>query len=248
MAGPVLILGGTAEARRLAEQGTVAGYRMITSLAGRTAAPGPLPGEVRTGGFGGPAGLAAYLRQMGIAVLVDATHPYAARMGANAAAAARAAGVPLLRLDRPAWDPGPGDRWHAFPDRESLMQALPTLGRHALVTLGGADLTALPLARGIRITLRAIDPPDPLPDHPDLTLLLARGPFTQAAERALMTERGIDLLVSRNAGGTATRAKIDAARALGLPVAMLERPPRPEVPTAADPGTALRAIADLLRR
>jgi precorrin-6A/cobalt-precorrin-6A reductase len=246
MAGPVLILGGTAEARRLAELLDAKGHRVITSLAGRTAAPAALPGAVRSGGFGGPAGLAAYLREAGVAALADATHPYAARMGANAAAAAEAAGVPLLRLDRPPWQPEPGDRWHGFPDRESLMRGLPTLGRHALVTLGGADLAALPLARGIRITLRAIDRPDPMPDHPALALLLARGPFDEAAERALMAEHGIDVLVSRNAGGTATRAKIDAARALGLPVAMLERPSRPGVPAETDPEAAARRIGDLL--
>lgn len=246
MADPILILGGTAEARRLAEALDARGHRVVTSLAGRTAHPASLPGDVRVGGFGGAAGLAAYLRAQKVAVLVDATHPYAARMGGHAADAAAATGVPLLRVDRPAWTPAAGDRWHGFADRESLMRALPGLGRHALVTLGGADLSALPLARGIRITLRAIDRPDPLPDHPDLTLVLARGPFDAAAERELMIARGIDLVVSRNAGGASTRAKIDAARALGLPVAMLDRPPRPPVPMVHDPKSAVRRIEGLL--
>ncbi|WP_421884212.1 cobalt-precorrin-6A reductase [Pacificispira sp.] len=243
MTGPVLILGGTAEARRLAERLAPA-RRVITSLAGRTGAPTALPGETRIGGFGGVAGLAAYLRAHRVVALIDATHPYAARMAANAAAAALDCGTPLLRYDRPTWQPKPGDKWVEYDDLIALAAALPNLGRHALVTLGGADLSALSGALGMRLTLRAIDPPARLPDHPDLDVILDRGPFDLAGERALLSQRGIDVLVSRNAGGQATRAKLDAARDLGIPVALLRRPVRPVTASATEMEAVLRWIED----
>ncbi len=243
MTGPILILGGTTEARRLAERLAPA-RRVITSLAGRTGAPTALPGETRIGGFGGAAGLAAYLRSHRVAALVDATHPYAARMATNAAAAALDCGTPLLRYERPAWQPKPGDKWVEYDDLTALAAALPDLGRHALVTLGGADLSALSGARGMRLTLRAIDPPAQLPDHPDLDVILDRGPFDLAGERALLSQRGIDVLVSRNAGGQATRAKLDAARDLGVPVALLRRPARPATASATEMEAVLRWIED----
>lgn len=227
----LLILGGTKEARRLAEilVPKVAGrITVITSLAGRTSAPRSPPGELRIGGFGGAEGLARYLEEAGIDLVVDATHPYAARMGGNAARAVEQTGRPLLRLDRAPWQAGPGDDWHCFDTVSDLVQALPRFGRHALITLGGADLTAFSAARGTRLTVRAIDPPKPPIDHPDLTLILARGPFDLRGESTLLSERGIDMLVSRNAGGLGTEAKLMAARDLGLPVLLLARPSRPE--------------------
>ena len=237
----ILILGGTGEARRLA--GALAGrHAVITSLAGRTAAPAALPGAVRTGGFGGADGLAAYLRAEAIDCLVDATHPYAARMGRNAAAAAAAAGVPLIRLERPAWVPRPGDDWHYFDSVSDLAARLPGLGTHALVTLGGADLAPFRGVRGIRLTVRAIAPPEALAEGPRVAILLARGPFDFAEEHALLFARGIDVVVSRNAGGEATRAKIDAARELGLKVAMLARPTRPGGIVETDPAAVVRRI------
>lgn len=243
MTGPVLILGGTAEARRLADR--LAPVRpVVTSLAGRTATPGRLAGEVRIGGFGGMAGLAHYLRSEQVSALIDATHPYAARMAANAAGAAAETGVPILRFDRPGWTAEPGDRWIEFDDLEGLASALPGLGRHALVTLGGADLAAFSAARGTRLTIRAIDPPSCLPDHPEVEVILDRGPFDLAGERTLLSQRGIDVLVSRNAGGVSTRAKLDAARALGIPVAMLRRPVRPALAFATEIEAVLRWLEE----
>lgn len=237
----VLILGGTGEARRLAE--ALAGRcDVVTSLAGRTTAPATLPGRVRTGGFGGAEGLSAYLRAEGIAHLIDATHPYAARMGANAAAAAAETGIPLVRLERPAWLPRDGDDWHCFDTVSDLAARLPSLGQHALITLGGADLAAFRGLAGIRLTVRAIDPPAHLEPGPNVAILLARGPFDLAGECALLSDRGIDVVVSRNAGGTATRPKIDAARELGLPVVMLNRPARPAVPVETEIDSVLRRI------
>lgn len=241
--GPILILGGTKEARLLAER-LAPHRRVITSLAGRTALPRRLAGEVRIGGFGGVSGLVTYLRSEGVSALIDATHPYAARMAANAAAAAVETGTPVLRLDRPGWAAGPGDKWIEFDTLEELAAALPGLGRHALVTLGGADLAVFSAARGIRLTIRAIDPPTVLPDHPEVDVILNRGPFDLAGERALLSDRGIDILVSRNAGGMSTGAKLTAARELGIPVAMLRRPERPVLTSATDIEAVLRWIDD----
>jgi precorrin-6A/cobalt-precorrin-6A reductase len=243
---PVLILGGTSEARRLAERlvaDHAADVSVITSLAGRTSAPARLPGAVRVGGFGGAAGLAGYLMENRVAAMVDATHPYAARMGWNAAAAARRSGVPLLRLDRPAWEPEPGDDWRRFESIPALAAALPSLGTHALITLGGADLDGLLDVTGIALTIRSIDAPVGLGDKPWISLILDRGPFDLDGEVSLLSARGIDVLVSRNAGGAATVAKLIAARRLGIPVAMLARPDRPRVETAGTVEDAARWVA-----
>lgn len=227
MKARVLILGGTAEARRLAESLSES-WDVTTSLAGRTTRPRDLPGRVRVGGFGGGPGLTRYLVDEGIAVLIDATHPYAARMGWNAAAASQEAAVPMVRLERPPWEVRTGDNWHCFQTLSDLVTALPRYGAHALITLGGADLAAFAQARTTRLTIRAIDPPDPPLEHPNFDLILSRGPFDLHGESTLLSERGIDMVVSRNAGGEKTSAKLDAARALGLPVLMLQRPRRPE--------------------
>ena len=242
----ILILGGTGEARRLATL-LVDDYDIETSLAGRTAAPKALPGRVRVGGFGGADGLADYLVREGVDFLVDATHPYAARMGANAALAAARCDVPLLRLERPAWVKQQGDRWVEFDSLDALVAALPGLGKHAFVSLGGAGLEAFSDLTGMQLTVRAIDPPTALTDRSDITLILDQGPFDLAGERKLLSGRGADVLVSRNAGGSATYAKIAAARDLGLTVALLARPDRPGgLETAGDPEDAARRISGRL--
>ena len=223
----LLILGGTGEARQLAVL-LVDQYDTVTSLAGRTQDPMALAGTVRQGGFGGVSGFLAYLEQNRPAAVIDATHPYVARMGTTAVQATAQMHIPFLRLERPAWTQQPGDDWHLFETIEALVKRLPSLGTHGLITLGGANLGAFSRATGMRLTLRAIDPPDPLPDHPAIKVLLDRGPFTLESERALLTRLGIDVLVARNAGGSATRAKIDAARMHKLPVALLARPARPD--------------------
>lgn len=245
MTATILILGGTGEARALAAALNPE-FRVITSLAGATRTPRRIAGAVRTGGFGGAGGLAAYLRDNAVDCLVDATHPYAARMGHNAAAAAEMAGVPLLRLERPPWTSQPGDDWTEFPDLQSLATALPDMGKTVLITLGGADLHAFSGITGLQMIIRAIDPPDPMPVVGEFDLILSGGPFDFESEVALLNERKIDLVVSRNAGGDATYAKIAAARHLSVPVAMLARPDRPAAPSVATVDEAVRRIGAAL--
>lgn len=223
----MLILGGTQEARHLALD-LAPQVSVVTSLAGRTERPISLPGSVRSGGFGGVSGLIRYLNAAQITAIVDATHPYAARMGHNAWEASEATGVPLIRLDRPAWQPTEEDHWIVFPDAPSLAEALPDLGRRVFLSLGGADLKAFAGLTGMSLTLRAIDPPDAFAGRDDVEFILSRGPFDLLQETALLSARSIDVVVSRNAGGTASWPKIEAARNLGICVAMIDRPLRPK--------------------
>jgi precorrin-6A/cobalt-precorrin-6A reductase len=218
----VLILGGTGEARALAARLHALGDAVTTSLAGRTRAPIPPAGELRVGGFGGAAGLANYLEAHGVDRLVDATHPYAGRISGNAIAAAGLAGVPLLRLMRPAWPEPPGANWVHVPSVATAAESLPRAAR-VLVTTGHADLAALLAHDDLELIVRLIEPPEmPLPPH--ARLLLGRPPYPLADERALMTEQGITHLVSKNSGGPQTAAKLEAARQLGLTVVMVDRP------------------------
>lgn len=233
MPGPPLILGGTAEARALSH--LVADLDPVVSLAGVTGRPAAYAGRVRSGGFGGAEGLARYLAAEGIAALVDATHPFAARMQANAATAARAAGVPLLRLARPGWAWAPD--WRAVPDAATAIAALPP-GAVALVALGRSAATSLAPPAGVRLILRMIEPPAaPLPDG--VGLILSPPLASQAEEAALLRENGVTHLLAKDSGGTASRAKLEAAAALGVRVLMIPRPPPvPGVATAATPEAA----------
>ncbi|MFJ7152496.1 cobalt-precorrin-6A reductase [Streptomyces sp. NPDC100445] len=228
MPAHVLILGGTTEARRLAA-GLAArpGVRVTTSLAGRVARPAALPGEVRTGGFGGPRGLADWLRAHRVDALVDATHPFAASITANAVHAARDAGVPAVVLRRPGWRPGPGDRWYDVPSLAAAAEALPGLGRRVLLTTGRLGLAAFAHLDGLHFVVRSVDPPDP-PLPRDTRVVLARGPFTVAGETELLRAHRVDVLVTKDSGGAATSAKLTAARDLALPVLVVRRPPLPE--------------------
>ncbi|GIG88603.1 cobalt-precorrin-6A reductase [Plantactinospora endophytica] len=220
----VLLLGGTAEARELAaalvdRPDTI----VVSSLAGRVADPRLPVGEVRIGGFGGPAGLARWLDTHRIDVLVDATHPYAARMRSSAVRAAGETGVPYLRLERPGWTEGPGDRWHRVPDLDAAAELVPRLGRRAFVTTGRQGLAAFLHLTGAHLLVRVVDEPTiPLPEN--VTVLRDRGPYRVTAERELLTAHRIDVLVSKDSGGTYTMAKLDAARDLGLPVVLVDRP------------------------
>ncbi|GGL66540.1 precorrin-6A reductase [Streptomyces fumigatiscleroticus] len=237
MSPHVLILGGTAEARRLAAELTARpGVRVTTSLAGRVSRPGSLPGEVRIGGFGGAAGLADWLRGQRVSALVDATHPFAASITANAARAAAATGVPAVVLRRPGWRPGPGDRWHAVASLDEAADVLPGLGRRVFLTTGRLGLAAFAHLTHLHFVVRSVEPPEP-PMPPDTHVLLARGPFTPADEAALLREHRVDVLVTKDSGGDATSAKLTAARQLGLPVVIVRRPPLPagvtEVPDVA---------------
>ncbi|MET9775547.1 cobalt-precorrin-6A reductase [Streptomyces sp. NPDC006367] len=223
----VLILGGTTEARRLAAVlADRPGVRVTTSLAGRVTRPGTVDGEVRVGGFGGPEGLAGWLRERRPDAVVDATHPFAERITANAAQAAAATGTPLVVLRRPGWRPGPGDRWHPAGSLAEAAGLLPDLGRRVLLTTGRLGLAAFAHLTGLHFVARSVEPPEP-PLPPGTRVLLARGPFTPAGERALLREHRIDVVVTKDSGGEATAAKLTAARDLALPVVVVRRPPLP---------------------
>jgi precorrin-6A/cobalt-precorrin-6A reductase len=223
----VLILGGTGEARELADRlAHQPAVKVVSSLAGRVAAPRLPVGEVRVGGFGGAAGLAQWLRDHLVDAVIDATHPFAVTITGNAARAAADTNVPLIVLHRPAWGAGAGDRWTVVSSVDEAARAVPALGHRALLTVGRQEAAAFAGVDGVWFLIRCIDPPQgPLPrDH---ELLLARGPFTTASELELLRRNAVDLVVTKNSGGPATRAKLDAARELELPVLVVERPPLP---------------------
>jgi precorrin-6A/cobalt-precorrin-6A reductase len=225
----VLILGGTAEARMLAER--LAGrsdLEVTLSLAGRTAAPARQPVPVRRGGFGGAAGLADYLVSERIAALIDATHPYANVISANAVAAAREADVPSVALRRPPWTAVAGDRWIEVSDAGEAVRALGQAPRRVFVALGRQELAPFTQAPQHHYLIRSVDPVDPPLPLPHVTYVTARGPFSEPDDRALMTTHRIDIVVAKNSGGGATYGKIGAARALGIEVVMLRRPQAPE--------------------
>ena len=220
----ILILGGTHEAFHLAEQlAEMADIEIISSLAGRTKEPRMPKGEVRMGGFGGADGLARYLREERISHLVNATHPFAARISANAVAAAESASVPLMRLLRPAWHPQPDDRWVAARDAGEAAELCRREGGRIFLTLGSGDLDAFADIRNAHFLVRMVDMPERLPLN-DYRTIAARGPFTLQDELRLLAEHHIALLVAKNSGGDATYAKIEAARRMELPVIMIDRP------------------------
>jgi len=225
--GPVLVLGGTAEGRELATALAVAGRAVISSLAGRVADPRLPAGEVRSGGFGGVHGLAAFIAERQVSAVVDATHPFAARITGNAVAACDVTGTPLLMLRRPAWTPSPEDDWTTVPDLAAAAGAVARRDRETavLLTVGRQGLEAFAGAPQ-RFWLRAVDPPTgPRPARCEL--ILARGPFSVDGELELLQRLAIDLLVTKNSGGPMTSAKLTAARRLGLPVLMVDRPALP---------------------
>jgi precorrin-6A/cobalt-precorrin-6A reductase len=219
----VLILGGTGEARALARALDARGTRVVTSLAGRTGTPAALPGEVRTGGFGGPAGLVRALEEGLISHVVDATHPFAARIGQHAAVACEAVGRPRVRLLRPPWPRKPGDRWHEVAGVQQAATLLPMLGGRVLLTTGQEGLASFGQVPDVILFVRSIEPPPDLPAG--AVWIGARGPFRLEDENRLLKSERIDVLVSKQSGGAATYPKIVAARQFGLPVVMLERPP-----------------------
>jgi precorrin-6A/cobalt-precorrin-6A reductase len=233
----VLILGGTTEAALLARHlAGRPGFEVETALAGRTRRPAALPGRVRIGGFGGIEGLLAHLEAARVERLVDATHPFAARIGVNAAAACIRARVPRLRLLRPPWERLPGDLWHEIADMEDAVALLPRLGRRVLVTTGQTGLAQL-AASGLELVVRSIEQPHVA--LPGQCWIGARGPFTFEDEHRLLREQRIEVVLAKASGGEATYAKIEAARALQLPVVLLRRPPPPPGPTVATVAEAL---------
>lgn len=242
----LLILGGTTEASRLAALVSDAGLAAVLSYAGRVESPRAQPVPVRTGGFGGTEGLAGYLRAHRISHLIDATHPFAAQMSANAARAAQAADVPLIRLERAPWQPGPGDAWTLVPDIAAAVLATGETPRRIFLAIGRQHLAPFAARPQHHYLLRLVDPPtEPLP-LPQVTLEIARGPFDVASDRALMQRHGTELIVAKNAGGAGASAKLTAARDLGLPVVLIDRPRLPEAPTAVSPEEVLAWLhADL---
>ena len=237
----VLLLGGTTEARELA--GLVADeLTVISSLAGRTREPLLPDGEVRIGGFGGVAGLTAYLREARIDVVVDGTHPFAATMSGHAFRACTAAGVPLLALRRPGWTAGPGDEWHRVATLAEAAAALPRLGQRVFLTTGRQGIGAFAERDDCWFLARSVEPPEaPMPRR--MEVLLDRGPFTVAGERELIVRHRIDVLVTKDSGGA--DAKLVACRERGIPVLMVDRPVTPPVETVS---TADRAAAWLRQR
>lgn len=233
----ILVLGGTTEASRLAKAlADRPDIAATLSLAGRTEAPAAQSIPTRVGGFGGAEGLAAYLRDHGIAALVDATHPFAARISRNAAEAARAIGTPIVALVRPAWAREPGDDWREVATLEEAALAIGEAPKRVLLTTGRLGLASFAVAPRHHYVIRTIDPPEAevlarLPHH---VMLYDRGPFDLAAERDLMMRERIDVVVTKNSGGAATYPKIVAARELGLPVVIQQPPTRPDVPQVHD--------------
>ena len=230
----VLILGGTTEARGLAERlAGRAGLDITLSLAGRTTAPVALPVPVRSGGFGGAEGLADYLSRERVGILIDATHPYAGGISANAAAAARRTGVAFLALRRAPWRKTDGDRWTEVGDVSAAFAALGNAPRRVFVALGRNELASLTGAPQNYYLIRSVDPVEPPLPLPQVAYITGRGPFSEADDRALLVSHQIDVVIAKNSGGNATYGKIAAARALGLEVIMLRRPVLPDAPAVA---------------
>jgi precorrin-6A/cobalt-precorrin-6A reductase len=228
----LLILGGTTEASGLARR--IAGrpdLDPVLSFAGRTRSPALPPVPFRVGGFGGVDGLKAYLIENKINAVIDATHPFAAQMSRNAATTCRDLAMPLAVLTRPAWRWRNGDRWTRVADIDAAVRALGEFPRRVFLTIGGLQLAGFARAPQHHYIVRSIDHPETIGSLPSHRLILARGPFRVEDEIALMRDGHIEVLVTKNSGGAATGAKIDAARVLGIDVIMVERPPPEAVPS-----------------
>lgn len=224
----ILLLGGTTEAGLAARAIADAGLAGVYSYAGRTEAPMGQPIHMRVGGFGGMEGLRAYLVAAGISHVIDATHPFAAQMSRNAVAACAAESIPLIALERAPWVAGEGDRWQQVADVPAAVAALAGPPKRVFLAIGRQHLEPFAAQGQHRYLLRLVDPPTgPLP-MPLADVVVARGPFDVAGDSALMRDHGIELVVAKNAGGKGAVAKIAAARSLGLPVVMIDRPAVPE--------------------
>jgi precorrin-6A/cobalt-precorrin-6A reductase len=241
----LLILGGTGDAVELADRAmSLPGVEVITSLAGRTSTPKKLLGAVRIGGFGGEAGLVEYLQAAQVDLIIDATHPFAAKISWNAAGAARKAGIPWLMLIRPGWERLPQDNWIEVENIEAAVTAIPDGATRIFLTIGRQQLALFASLTDRWCLMRSIDPPDSGILLPPGELLLDRGPFSLEQELKLLQDYRIDAIVSKNSGGDATYAKIIAARELGLPVVMVQRPVVPEGEVVADVAGAIEWLID----
>ncbi|SEO49505.1 precorrin-6A reductase [Salinihabitans flavidus] len=232
MARNLLVLGGTSEASALADALAERGVHAIFSYAGRVAQPRRQPIPQRVGGFGGVPGLTRYLRDHAVSHVIDATHPFAAQMSWNAYHACKVVGVPLVALTRPPWRPGPGDDWRPVRDVAGAVEALSGPARRVLLALGRLHMDAFAAQPQHHYILRLVDTPKVPPALPDHTVVVARGPFDVAGDIALFRAHGVEMMVCKNAGGAGAVAKLHAARALEVPVIMIDRPelpPRPEL-------------------
>lgn len=241
----ILVLGGTSEARELAELLEAAGEPFVSSLAGRVVRPRLPVGAVRVGGFGGVDGLRTFLAEQRVRAVVDATHPFAEGMTRNAVAACTADGVPLLRLERPGWAGAPGaDSWRWVDDHDAAAEAAAESGERPFLTVGRQALDRFvgPLAHHSTL-VRAVDEPAiDLP--PSWTLVLSRGPYPVEAERELFQEHDVDVVVSKDSGGTYTRAKLEVAAERGATVVMVRRGAAPEgVEVVSEPEAAAAWVA-----
>jgi precorrin-6A/cobalt-precorrin-6A reductase len=237
----ILILGGTADANKLANAvAGIAGLKAVLSYAGRTDNPTPPPIAWRVGGFGGIKGLVTYLRAERIERVVDATHPFAAQMSAHAVAACAEAGVPLLALERKPWLRQSGDHWIEVDDLAAAAVALGAAPRRVFLGIGRMHLQIFAAHPQHAYLVRLVDPPRAALPLPNAEVIVARGPFDRAADRAMLTQHGIEIVVAKNAGGDAASAKIDAARDLALPVVMVRRPLVP-------PRQTVESVAEVLR-
>ncbi|MGI9370164.1 MAG: cobalt-precorrin-6A reductase [Ruegeria sp.] len=234
----LLILGGTAEANVLAKAAADNGINATYSSAGRVANPRNQPIPTRVGGFGGVGGLARYIREHNVSHIVDVTHPFAAQMSRNAIAASAQTGTPLVALTRPAWAPQDGDRWRHVSDIPTAVAALDEEPKRVFLAVGRMHLNDFATQSQHHILLRLVDEPGALP-FPNCEVVVSRGPSTVEGDTALMQRHRTELIVSKNAGGEGARAKLDAARALGLPVLMIDRPVLP-------PRTERTSVAQVL--
>ncbi|MDO5371692.1 cobalt-precorrin-6A reductase [Paracoccus sp. (in: a-proteobacteria)] len=224
------MLGGTTEASRLAQAVAEAGWPALLSYAGRVANPRAQPVPVHIGGFGGPEGLAAFLQSNGIGQVIDATHPFAARISRNALQACALAEVPLCAFERAAWTAGPQDNWTHVPDIAGAAAALDGPGKRVFLAIGRQHLADFAHLAQHRFLTRLVDVPARDFPLPNAEIVVARGPFRLEDDLDLMRAHGTELLVAKNAGGAGAEAKILAARTLGIPVIMIDRPGLPERP------------------
>ncbi|WDR06590.1 cobalt-precorrin-6A reductase [Devosia rhodophyticola] len=234
----ILILGGTGEARALAEALIGLRHDVTTALAGRTQSPLPIPGNIRTGGFGGAEGLREFIVSEGFDHIFDATHPYAEQISRNAILATQSAGRPLVRLLRPAWEEQPGADWLRVADAGAAAVSLPS-GAMALLTTGHRGLEDFLSRENCMFVLRLIEKPEAvLPDN--VRLVIARPPYSVEEESALMRTHAITHLVTKNSGGAQTTAKLVAAQRLGVKIVVIDRP-------QYDPGVEVTNVADALK-
>lgn len=241
----VLVLGGTTEAVALAKLlAADARFDATLSLAGRTLNPTPQPLAARVGGFGGIEGLVRWLRDEKIGAVIDATHPYAARMSANAVAACVQTGIPLGSLVRPPWKRQEDDNWRMVPNAEAAAAALGKTPLRVFLSLGRQDLHAFAAAPQHRYMARTIEAPEQSALPPNIRILRARGPFDRDSEARLLSDEEIDVVVSKNSGGSATYAKIEAARELELPVIVISRPDKPAGHVLRSPQEAMDWLHD----